>query len=128
MASALRTALDPRSIAVIGASENPNKVGGRPLLYLSRFGFKGRIFPVNPTRDEVQGFRSYRDLASLPEAPDLAIIATPGDRVRLALDECADRGVKVTIVMSSGYGETADPKAIAAEQAMVVRARAAGMR
>lgn len=124
----LSAALNPSSVAIIGASDNPNKVGGRPLLYLSRFGFKGRIYPINPTRDQVQGFRCYPDLASLPEAPDLAIIATPGEWVGQAVDHCADRGVRVTIVMSSGYGETADPRALAAERAMVARARAAGMR
>jgi acyl-CoA synthetase (NDP forming) len=124
----LAAALNPSSVAIVGASDNPNKVGGRPLLYLSRFGFKGRIYPINPTRDSVQGFRSYPDLASLPEAPDLAIIATPGELVRSALDECANAGVRVTIVMSSGYGETADPLAISAERAMVARARSAGMR
>ena len=128
MSSILSAALNPSSIAIIGASDNPNKVGGRPLLYLSRFGFKGRVYPINPTRDRVQGFRSYPDLASLPEAPDLAIVATPGELVSRAVDDCAARGVKVTIVMSSGYGETADPQAIAAEKAMVARASAAGMR
>ena len=128
MSSTLSAALNPSSIAIIGASDNPNKVGGRPLLYLSRFGFKGRVYPINPTRNRVQDFRSYPDLASLPEAPELAIIATPGDMVGRAVDDCATRGVKVAIVMSSGYGETADPHAVAAERAMVARARAAGMR
>jgi acyl-CoA synthetase (NDP forming) len=128
MIDTLAPALAPASVAIIGASDNPNKVGGRPLLYLSRFGFSGRIYPINPMRDVVQGFRSYADLASLPEPPDLAIIATPGDAVAQAVDDCAERGVKVAIIMSSGYGETADPQAIAAEKAMVVRARAAGMR
>jgi acyl-CoA synthetase (NDP forming) len=128
MSSTLSAALNPSSVAIVGASDNPNKVGGRPLLYLSRFGFKGRVYPINPTKDRVQGFRSYADLASLPEAPDLAIIATPGESVSQAVDACAARGVKVTIVMSSGYGETSDPRAIATEKAMVARARAAGMR
>ena len=127
-ADSLAAALNPSSVAIVGASDHPHKVGGRPLLYLSRFGFKGRVYPINPTRDEVQGFRSYPDLASLPEAPELAIIATPGALVAEAFGACADRGVKVTIVMSSGFAETADPQAVAAERAMVARARAAGMR
>ena len=76
---ALRFALEPRSIALIGASENPNKIGGRPLLYLQRFGYRGRIYPINPNRAEVQGVKSYADLASLPEAPDLAIVMVAGD-------------------------------------------------
>ncbi len=52
--SRLRAALDPRSVAIIGASENPNKVGGRPVHYLKKFGFKGKIYPINPTRTEIQ--------------------------------------------------------------------------
>jgi acyl-CoA synthetase (NDP forming) len=50
----LKAALDPRSVAIIGASENPNKVGGRPVHYLDKFGFRGSIFPINPSRGEVQ--------------------------------------------------------------------------
>jgi len=61
--SSLRAALDPRSVAVIGASENPNKIGGRPIHYLGCFGFRGAIYPINPHRAEIQGHKSYPDLA-----------------------------------------------------------------
>jgi acyl-CoA synthetase (NDP forming) len=77
--SRLRAALDPRSVAIIGASENPNKVGGRPVHYLDKFGFKGKIFPINPSRPEVQGYRCYKSLADLPEAPEMVIVAVAGD-------------------------------------------------
>ena len=97
----LRLALDPRSIALIGASENPNKIGGRPLLFLQRFGYRGRVYPINPNRSEVQGLKAYPDLASLPEAPDLAIVMVAGDGAAAAVEECARRGVKVTICMAS---------------------------
>jgi acyl-CoA synthetase (NDP forming) len=73
--AALRTALSPKSIAVIGASDNTNKIGGRPIAYLSRFGFKGKVFPINPMRNEVQGFRSFSAFQDLPEIPDVVIIA-----------------------------------------------------
>ena len=125
---AIACALDPRSIAIIGASEHPHKVGGRPIAYLRRFGYAGRIYPINPNRDVVQGLRTYRDLTALPEAPDLAIIATPGAAVMAAIDACATAGVKVALVMASGFGETAFDESIAAEHEMVARARAAGMR
>jgi acyl-CoA synthetase (NDP forming) len=128
MTHTLSAALTPASIAIVGASDNPNKVGGRPLLYLSRFGFAGRVYPINPHRDRVQGFQSYPSIASLPESPDLVIVATPGEAVAAAIDECAARGVKVAIVMSSGYAETADARSADAERALVRRARAAGMR
>jgi len=124
----LRVALDPRSIAVIGASDNDNKIGGRPIAFLKRFGFRGAVYPVNPTRDEIQGLRSYASLAALPEAPELAIVAVPGARAVEAVEDCARAGVRVCVVFSSGFGETPDPAARAQERAMVECARAAGMR
>ncbi|NBS96012.1 MAG: CoA-binding protein [Betaproteobacteria bacterium] len=124
----LRLALNPRSIAIVGASENPNKIGGRPIAFLSRFGFKGPVYPVNPAREQVQGHRSYTSLAALPATPDLAVIAVPGEMAVQAVDECAAIGVRVAIVMASGFGETADPHAHALERAMVKRARSVGMR
>src|SRR5262249_40176509 len=102
--------------------------GGRPIAYLRRFGFKGAIYPINPNRDSVQGLAAFADLTALPEVPDLAIIATPGHLVTDPVDACASAGVKVTIVMASGFGETADADSIRAEREMVARARAAGMR
>lgn len=126
MTASLKAALDPRSIAVIGASENPNKIGGRPLLYLSRFGFRGAVHPINPNRGEVQGLRAVPRLSDLDEAPDLAVIAVPGEAAVAALDECAAVGVKVAVMMASGFGETAGGKAREAE--MAARARARGLR
>ena len=104
--AALRVALAPRSIAVIGASDNANKIGGRPLAYLSRFGFQGKVYPINPARSEVQGFHSFASFQALPEVPDVAIIAVPGDLAVAAVDECAKAGVSLSIVMSSGFGES----------------------
>ncbi|WP_407521456.1 CoA-binding protein, partial [Methylobacterium oryzisoli] len=126
MTASLKAALDPRSIAVIGASENPNKIGGRPLLYLSRFGFRGAVHPINPNRSEVQGLKAVPRLSDLDAAPDLAIIAVPGEAAVAALDECAALGVKVAVMMASGFGETAGGKAREAE--MAARARARGLR
>ncbi|SFU75993.1 Acyl-CoA synthetase (NDP forming) [Methylobacterium sp. 174MFSha1.1] len=126
--SNLAAALDPRSVAVIGASENPDKIGGRPLLYLARFGFRGEVIPVNPRREEVQGLRTVPRLSDLDRAPDLAIVAVPGEAAVAALDECGAMGVKVAIMMASGFGETDSQHGKAAERAMVARARARGMR
>ncbi len=97
----LRTVLDPRSVAVIGASENPNKIGGRPLLYLSRFGFKGKVYPINPKRSEAQGFKAYPNLAALPETPEVVVIVVPGELAVEGVEECARSGVQVAIVMAS---------------------------
>jgi len=126
--AALRSVLNPKSIAVVGASENPNKIGGRPLLYLGKFGYKGKVYPINPNRKEVQGFKAYASLAALPEAPEAAIIAVPDDLAVQAVDDCATRGVRVAVVMASGFGETSDPVAQAKERRMAERGRASGMR
>ena len=125
--AALRTALAPKSIAVIGASDNTNKIGGRPIAYLSRFGFQGKVYPINPMRSEVQGFHCFSTFQSLPEVPDVAIIAVPGDLAVQAVDECAKAGVALSIVMSSGFGES-HPEGKLQEQAMKASARACGMR
>jgi len=106
MREALRTVLDPKSVAIVGASENPDKLGGRPLLYLSRFGYKGRVYPINPKRPETQGYKAYPSLTDLPEAPEVAIVVVPGDAAVEAVEQCAQLGVKVAIVMTSGFGET----------------------
>jgi acetate---CoA ligase (ADP-forming) len=124
----LRIALDPRSIAVIGASDNVNKIGGRPIAFLSRFGFRGAIYPVNPTRTDVQGLPAFASLGALPECPEMAVIAVPGELAVAAVAACADAGVRVAVVMTSGFGETADLAGQALERSMVARARAAGMR
>lgn len=126
--SRLTAALAPTSIAIIGASENPHKIGGRPLLFLRRFGYTGRIYPINPNREDVQGLRAYPDIFAVPETPDLVVVATPGALAAGAVSDCAARGVRVAVVMASGFGETTDPAAIAAERAMVDTARRAGMR
>jgi acetate---CoA ligase (ADP-forming) len=125
---ALRTVLDPNSVAIIGASENPNKLGGRPLLYLSRFGYKGRVYPINPKRTEVQGYKAYPSITDLPEAPEVAIVVVPGDAAVEAVGQCALLGVTVAIVMTSGFGETDAVAGKAKEQHMREVGRARGMR
>ncbi len=123
----LTAALDPQSVAVVGASENPEKIGGRPIKYMLRAGYKGRIYPVNPNRPVIQGLKAYPDVASIPEAPDLAIVAVPGMGAVDAVAACAKRGVKVAVVITSGFGEIGEAGKKAQEE-MVRTARAAGMR
>jgi acyl-CoA synthetase (NDP forming) len=126
--SRLRAALDPRSVAIIGASENPNKVGGRPVHYLKKFGFKGKIYPINPTRTEIQGERCYPSLRDLPEAPEMVIVAVAGDNAIAAVEDCAAFGVKIAVVMASGFGEVDAIAGKAKERRMVEAAHKAGMR
>jgi acetate---CoA ligase (ADP-forming) len=120
-------AIAPRSIAVIGASENPNKIGGRPILYMKRHGYRGAIYPINPARSELQGLKSYPSLAALPEVPELALVIVSGEAAVAAVDECAARGVKVAVILASGFGETGEAGR-AVQRAMAERARSSGMR
>jgi acyl-CoA synthetase (NDP forming) len=127
MSDLLESALNPRSVAVIGASENIHKIGGRPIHYMRKHGFAGRIYPINPAREEVQGLRSYASLAALPEVPDLALVIVGGEKAVAAVDDCATRGVKSAVVIASGFGEAGE-EGREVQRAMTARARAAGMR
>lgn len=98
----------PRSIAVIGASADPSKTAGRPIAYLQKHGFSGKIYPVNPRASEIGGMTCYPDIASLPEAPDVAMICLGAERANAAVRELAERGTAAAIVLASGYGETGE--------------------
>jgi acyl-CoA synthetase (NDP forming) len=126
--SRLHFALDPKSVAIIGASENPNKVGGRPVHYLQKFGFRGKIYPINPSRAEIQGEKCYKSLADLPEAPEMVIVAVAGDNAIGAVEDCAKAGVKIALVMASGFGEVDAIAGKAKERRMVEIAHKHGMR
>ncbi len=127
MTDLLTSALQPRSVAIIGASDNIHKIGGRPIYYMQRHGFQGAIYPINPARAEIQGYKSYASLADLPEVPDLALVVVGGDKTVAAVEECAARGVKSAVIIASGFGETG-PEGMELQQHMVAKARAAGMR
>lgn len=118
----------PESVAVVGASNDPDKIGGRPLRYLRRFGFAGSVLPVNARRDTVQGLPAYPDVSALPAVPDVALIAVPGPAAAQAVAACAEAGVKACVVFASGFGETGDPGSRALQEQMLASARRSGMR
>lgn len=127
MIGTVDTLLRPQSVAVVGASEDPHKIGGRPLHLMRRQGYAGRLYPVSRSRTSVQGLPAWRDVDALPEAPDVAIIAVPGGEVEEAVAACARRGVGHALLFASGFGEVgAEGKAREARLAAV--ARAGGMR
>ncbi len=106
--TALRALFAPNAVAVVGASADPFKPSGQPVLALKRAGFPGGIYPVNPKYDEILNRRCYKSLADLPESPELAIIALPPPLVPNTLADCAQAGVKAVIVLTSGYGEAGE--------------------
>jgi acetate---CoA ligase (ADP-forming) len=119
--------LAPRSIAVLGASSDPTRIGGRPIAYMRAQGFAGALYPVNPNRAEIQGLKAYQSVADLPETPDVAIVAVPADLAAPAIEDLAKRGVKGVIMFTAGFAEMDDEGAVKQTQ-MVASARAAGMR
>ncbi|MFS8974475.1 acetate--CoA ligase family protein [Cupriavidus necator] len=127
MSDNVKAFLHPRSVAVIGASDNPNKVGGRPIHYMKKFGFKGEIYPINPTRSEIQGLKAYPSLAAIGAFPDAVIVAVGGDQVLETVRTCAQMGVKIGVIMSSGFAELGEAGRMR-EQELVEVANAGGMR
>lgn len=118
---------NPQSIAVIGASSKPGALSWWPLHLVGTKGFQGKIYPVNPTRDEIEGHRSYPSLGAVPGPVDLAVIALNAERTPDAIRECAAAGVKSVVLPTQGFGETG-PEGAAIEREMVAVARAHGMR
>ncbi|PMS30156.1 6-carboxyhexanoate--CoA ligase [Trinickia symbiotica] len=119
--------LRPASIALVGISDDPGKTSGRPLLFLRRAGFKGRVYPINAKRTEVQGERAWPSLTSLPEVPDHAFILTPTESVLPTVTECAKLGVKVISILASGFSESG-PEGVAREEALRELAASTGIR
>ena len=103
--SAVEVLLNARSVAIVGASDNGMKASGRTLRYLRRYGFAGAIYPVNPTRNTVQGLPAYASLADLPERPDLAVIVLPQAAVEDSVRQCGAVGIGFAVVFASGYSE-----------------------
>lgn len=125
--TALDSLLAPASVAVVGASDNPHKVGGRPLQYLAQQGFRGRVYPVNPRAERIQGLQAYASLDALPEVPEAVILCVGSEAVEARLSLCARLGVRAVVLFASGYAEVG-AQGRAQQQKLVDICRAAGMR
>ncbi|MEI2417697.1 acetate--CoA ligase family protein [Orrella sp. JC864] len=123
----LAGAFSPARVAVVGAAEDRNKVGGRPIHYLKRFGFRGEIYPVNPRRETVQGLRAYPCLQALPAVPEVAVVAVSAQNATEVIEQCGRQGIGTAVMMSSGFGETG-PQGMASQRALAERARSLGVR
>lgn len=126
-AAALRHFLEPASVAVVGASRRPGSVGAQVLRNLLRSDFDGPIYAVNPRADRVQGLAAHRSVADLPEAPEMAVVATPAEVVPEVARECALRGVRALLVLTAGFAE-AGPEGVRRQDELLATCRAAGMR
>ena len=117
----------PRSIAVIGASDDPTKIGGRPIRNLILGGYDGRILPINPSYERVQGLRAFAHIAEVGDPADLAIVSLPASKVPDAVRACASSGVKAAIVFSAGFSEASEEGARAQAEILTI-AQATGLR
>ncbi|HRW78864.1 MAG TPA: CoA-binding protein, partial [Candidatus Sabulitectum sp.] len=100
--------LNPKRIALIGVTINPNSVGGKVLGNLVGGGFRGVVYPVSSTAEAIMGVPCYPDLKSLPRRPDMAIICTPAQQVPDIVEECGEAGILGIIVMSAGFREAGE--------------------
>jgi acetyltransferase len=95
----------PRSIAIVGASKKTAKPGGRPVMALRKRGYAGKVYPVNPSYEEVEGYKCYPSLLDVPGDIDMAIISLPAESVLDVLRQCAAKDVKVVVIFSAGFSE-----------------------
>ncbi|MFC7408820.1 acetate--CoA ligase family protein [Hydrogenophaga atypica] len=116
----------PRSVAIIGASTQAQKVGGMPVRLLREYGFEGRILPVHPEANEIQGLPAVPSLRHADAPVDMAIVCVPRASVQQAIADCVDTGVKAAVVFTGGFAEAGD-SGLADQQAMVALANGAGM-
>lgn len=125
--SSIERLLAPRSVAVVGASTDPARIGGRPLARLIGTGFPGPIYPVNPSRDTVQGVPALKRVLDLPMGTDLAIVVVAADAAVRAIRDCAARGVGAAIIISAGFAESGEAGRALQEELAAI-ARASGIR
>ena len=125
--SGLDALFNPRSVAIIGASEDPTRIGGRPLRYLKESGFRGEVWPVNPRRDRVQGLEARPDIAEVPGPIDVAVVAVTAGKALETVEACAEHGVGAAVVFTSGFAETGAAGA-ARQRRLGEIARSSGMR
>ena len=125
--SGLKAIFKPESVAVIGASRTPGKVGHTLLRNLMECGYGGEIYPINPHADEILGVKCYPSVLEVPGDVDLAVIAIPAPLVLQVAEECGRKGVKALIVISAGFRETGREGA-ERERRLLEIARCYGMR
>jgi acetate---CoA ligase (ADP-forming) len=125
--ASMRPVFAPKSIAVVGASRRPGHLGGEVLRHLRTTGFQGSLYAVNPSAKQIGSVPSYPSLRDIPEPIDLAVIAVPARDVEKVIDDCIDKGVTATVVISAGFGETGE-EGRAAEHRLLEKVRASGMR
>ena len=123
----VRQILHPRGVAIVGASADETKWGGRLLRYMLRHRHDGPLYPINARASELMGLPAYASLKDCPGPVDLAILLVPRDRVRDAIEDCVAKQVGCALCITAGFAETG-PQGRADEEELVAIARAGGVR
>ena len=108
--TAIDAIFNPGAVAVIGASDNPGKLGSHVMRSLIEGRYPGKIFPVNPGKDEIMGIKTYPSLSQVPDTVDLSIIVLPADQVPKIIKECQEKGVKGIVLITAGFKEIEDKR------------------
>src|SRR5476651_2079873 len=123
----LRTVLNPRAVAIIGASENTQKFGGRVMSFIVKHGFTGTVLPINPTASTILGFRAYAAIDDAPGPIDVALLAVPAPQIAAAVAACGKAGVTACVVLTADFAEAGADGATRQDE-LVRIARQHGMR
>jgi len=126
-ASDLQPLLKPRSIVVIGASNEETRIGGRPVQLAKVHEFQGAVYGINPKYDAVQGIPCFPSVDALPEAPDLAILAIGARDVLPQLEACARKGIKAAVIFAGGFAEIGTPEGAELQESLKRFCESSGM-
>ncbi|HEU4767678.1 MAG TPA: GNAT family N-acetyltransferase [Pyrinomonadaceae bacterium] len=125
--NALKLFFEPQAVAVIGASRQRGTIGGEIFHNLLSFGFRGPVYPINPTATVIEDVKAYQSIEDVPGPVDLAVIVVPAEKVVEVTTACARKGVKALVVISAGFSETG-PEGKARQVELINVCRNAGMR
>ncbi len=125
--ASVRIFLEPRSVAIVGASRDRTKIGSVVLHNLLTLGYRGRVYPVNPQAEEIESIQAFASVRDVPEPVDLAVIAVPIGHVDAVVEDCIARGVRGILLLTAGYSETG-AAGRDRERRLVARLREAGIR
>ncbi len=125
--ASLRSFLKPRSIAVIGASQNKDTIGNRLFRNILHHGFDGVVYPVNPNAQSVAAVKAYPSILDIPDEVDLAVVMVPSELVNTVVQQCGRKGVAGIVVISAGFGESG-PEGMEMQEKLIEITRSYGMR
>jgi len=118
---------NPCSVAIVGASAHSGSISGQYLAFLTKFGYQGQIYPVNPSHEKIGGLACYKRLVDIPGEVDLCLILTPKQAVRATMLDCAEKRIPYVVIPAAGFGEAGAEGARLEEEVLTI-ARSGHMR